>query len=87
MAEKNRFSFLWWTDSTVEINLFPATSNENQGLLSFAQSHRRTFKNSKPCIIFIINELTREKWYQAKPCHRIPLSGTVMYCYCYSVMK
>lgn len=47
MAEKFRFSFSWWADSTVEISLFTGTSNENQGLLSFAQSHRRTLKNSK----------------------------------------
>lgn len=52
MAEKFRFSFSWWADSTVEINLFTGTSNENQGLLSFAQSHRRTLKNSKPLYHF-----------------------------------
>lgn len=44
MDEKFKLSFSLWADSTVEITLFIATSNENQSLLSFAQSDRRTWK-------------------------------------------
>lgn len=50
MAEKFRFSFSLWPDFIVEISLFTATSNENQGLQKFCTKSQEHLKILKPCV-------------------------------------